>query len=59
LQELDVPNNKIGNLSVLFSAGMTVGALFWGLAVDIIGRRYVTFSNLVLASAFPCCSGTG
>jgi hypothetical protein len=24
-----------------------------------IGRRYVTFSNLVLASAFPCCSGTG
>lgn len=39
-QELGVSNSRIGDLSTCFSAGMTVGALFWGLAVDIIGRRW-------------------
>ncbi|GAA5881567.1 hypothetical protein JCM3774_005351 [Rhodotorula dairenensis] len=51
-QELDVPNNKIGNLSVLFSAGMTVGALFWGLAVDIIGRRWAFNLTCLISSVF-------
>ncbi|GAA5988451.1 hypothetical protein JCM10908_003571 [Rhodotorula pacifica] len=51
-QELNVPNNKIGNLSVLFSAGMTVGALFWGLAVDIIGRRWAFNLTCLISSVF-------
>jgi MFS family permease len=35
--ELNVPDNQIGNIYTAFAAGLTVGALFWGLSVDIIG----------------------
>ena len=29
---------ELGNLSTSFSAGLTAGAAFWGITVDIIGR---------------------
>ncbi|BGO96171.1 hypothetical protein NBRC10512_006676 [Rhodotorula toruloides] len=51
-QELGVPNNRIGDLSTAFSAGMTVGALFWGLAVDIIGRRWAFNMTCLISSVF-------
>ncbi|GAA5851805.1 hypothetical protein JCM8547_000060 [Rhodosporidiobolus lusitaniae] len=51
-QELDVPDNRIGDLSTCFSAGMTVGAFFWGLAVDIIGRRWAFNLSCLIASVF-------
>ncbi|GAA5828576.1 hypothetical protein JCM11251_000860 [Rhodosporidiobolus azoricus] len=51
-QELGVGNDRIGDLSTAFSAGMTVGAFFWGLAVDIIGRRWAFNLSCLIASIF-------
>ncbi|GAA5890537.1 hypothetical protein JCM6882_002953 [Rhodosporidiobolus microsporus] len=51
-QELGVPNNRIGEISTSFSAGMTAGAFFWGLAVDIIGRRWAFNLSCLIASVF-------
>ncbi|GAA5970235.1 hypothetical protein JCM11641_001630 [Rhodosporidiobolus odoratus] len=51
-QELGVPNSRIGDTSTCFSAGMTVGAFFWGLAVDIIGRRWAFNCSCLIASVF-------
>ncbi|TNY20181.1 major facilitator superfamily domain-containing protein [Rhodotorula diobovata] len=51
-QELGVSNSRIGDLSTCFSAGMTVGALFWGLAVDIIGRRWAFNITCLISAVF-------
>ncbi|KAL7412195.1 sugar transporter-like protein [Mrakia frigida] len=50
--ELGVPNNQIGNLFTAFAAGLTVGALFWGLSVDIIGRRWCFNLTCIISSVF-------
>lgn len=42
-QELNVSDADIGDIFVAFSAGLTVGAFFWGLAADIIGRKWCAF----------------
>ncbi|GAA5939243.1 hypothetical protein JCM3775_007166 [Rhodotorula graminis] len=51
-QELGIADNRIGDLSTCFSAGLTVGAFFWGLAVDIIGRRWAFNLTCLIASVF-------
>ncbi|GAA5970245.1 hypothetical protein JCM11641_001635 [Rhodosporidiobolus odoratus] len=51
-QELGVPNSRVGDISTCFSAGMTVGAFFWGLAVDVIGRRWAFNLSCLVASVF-------
>ncbi|GAA6042999.1 hypothetical protein JCM8097_003880 [Rhodosporidiobolus ruineniae] len=51
-QELDIGDDRIGDLSTAFSAGMTVGAFFWGLMVDIIGRRWAFNLSCLIASVF-------
>ncbi|CED85516.1 mfs general substrate transporter [Phaffia rhodozyma] len=39
-QELGIADSKIGDIFVAFSAGLTVGAFFWGIAADVIGRKW-------------------
>ncbi|GAA6019707.1 hypothetical protein JCM10207_009237 [Rhodosporidiobolus poonsookiae] len=51
-QELGIDDSRIGDLSTAFSAGMTVGAFFWGLAVDIIGRRWAFNLTCLISSVF-------
>ncbi|BGP20800.1 hypothetical protein JCM10213_008938 [Rhodosporidiobolus nylandii] len=51
-QELGIADSRIGDMSTCFSAGMTVGAFFWGLAVDIIGRKWAFNLSCLIASVF-------
>lgn len=36
-QELGIGDDRSGNISTSFNAGMTAGAIFWGLMADIVG----------------------
>lgn len=38
-QELGFGNDRSGNISTSFSAGLTAGAFFWGVMSDVIGKR--------------------
>ncbi|GAA6002086.1 MFS transporter [Rhodotorula paludigena] len=51
-QELNVADDRIGDMSTCFAAGMTVGAFFWGLAVDIIGRKWAFNITCLISSVF-------
>jgi len=46
-----------GNLSTAFNAGLTVGALFWGIVTDIIGRYWAFNFTVLIASIFGICLG--
>jgi MFS family permease len=51
VQEMNVPDDKTGLVFTAMSAGLTIGAFTWGLAVDIIGRKWGRFvlQNQVLS----------
>jgi MFS family permease len=51
-QELGFGNHQTGNLSVMFSVGLTTGAFVWGALVDIIGRRWAFNLTVLTASIF-------
>lgn len=46
-----------GPLSTAFSAGLTVGAFFFGLAVDVVGRKWSFYLTTFIASVFGIASG--
>lgn len=46
-----------GNLSTAFNAGLTAGALFWGVVTDIIGRYWAFNFTVLIASVFGICLG--
>lgn len=50
-QELGFPDAQLGNIFTAFSAGLTAGALVWGVLVDIVGRQWA-FNLTVLFSSF-------
>ncbi|ORX38559.1 major facilitator superfamily domain-containing protein [Kockovaella imperatae] len=52
IQELDVDDNHVGDLSTAFNVGLTVGAFTWGLLVDIVGRRWCFNITCLIASIF-------
>lgn len=56
-QEFGFDNGHSGNLSTAFSTGLTVGALVWGILVDIIGRKWAFNLTVLIASAFGLCIG--
>ncbi|KAF1846552.1 MFS general substrate transporter [Cucurbitaria berberidis CBS 394.84] len=56
-QELGNSMDQTGNLSTTFTAGLTAGALVWGLLVDVIGRQWVFNLTVFIASAFGLCIG--
>ncbi|KAI1428829.1 MFS general substrate transporter [Xylaria sp. FL1777] len=51
-QEFGFGSGQTGNISVSFSAGLTAGALFWGVVADIIGRRWAFNLTVLISSAF-------
>jgi len=51
-QEMDVPSNHEGNIWACANAGLAIGALFWGLTVDIIGRRWAFNLTCLITSIF-------
>ncbi|KAJ9634244.1 uncharacterized protein PV06_00418 [Exophiala oligosperma] len=44
-------------LTVAAYTGMLVGALFWGLSADVIGRRFAFNVSLFTCSVFAICAG--
>jgi len=44
-------------LTIAVYVGMLIGALFWGISGDIIGRRFAFNVSLFLCSAFTIISG--
>lgn len=56
-QEFGFSDIDSGNLSTSFSAGLTAGAAFWGILVDIIGRYWAFNFTVLLSSVFGICLG--
>ncbi|CBQ70176.1 conserved hypothetical protein [Sporisorium reilianum SRZ2] len=46
-----------GPLQTAFSTGLTVGAFFFGFAVDVVGRRWSFYLTTLIASVFGIASG--
>lgn len=56
-QELGFSETQYGYLSTGFSLGMTLGALTWGILVDIVGRRAAFNYTVAISSCFGLCIG--
>uniref|UniRef100_V5EA20 Major facilitator superfamily (MFS) profile domain-containing protein n=1 Tax=Kalmanozyma brasiliensis (strain GHG001) TaxID=1365824 RepID=V5EA20_KALBG len=54
--EFNVEGNT-GVLSTAFNTGLTVGAFFFGFAVDVVGRRWSFYLTTFIASVFGIASG--
>ncbi|KAJ1596193.1 hypothetical protein NDA14_000377 [Ustilago hordei] len=53
----DQIQGRTGPLQTAFSAGLRVGALFFGFAVDVVGRRWSFYVTTLIASVFGIASG--
>jgi MFS family permease len=51
-QEMDVPDNKTGLIWSCANAGLAIGALGFGLLVDIIGRKWAFNLTCLICSVF-------
>lgn len=51
-QEMNVPDANTGNIWACANAGLAVGALFWGITVDIIGRKWAFNLTCLITSVF-------
>ncbi|PRP75454.1 hypothetical protein PROFUN_15739 [Planoprotostelium fungivorum] len=56
-REFGIHDNVYGTLFTSFSVGLTVGALVWGILVDIIGRKWAFNLTLAIASVFGTLIG--
>lgn len=56
-QEFGFASGKASNISVCFSAGLTAGAAFWGIMVDIIGRQWAFNLTVLTSSIFGLALG--
>jgi MFS family permease len=45
-----VIDNHVGDISVAFNCGLTIGAFTWGMLVDIVGRRWCFNLTCLIAS---------
>ncbi|TKY88041.1 hypothetical protein EX895_003137 [Sporisorium graminicola] len=50
-------HGSTGPLQTAFSAGLTVGAFFFGFAVDVVGRRWSFYLTTFIASVFGIAIG--
>lgn len=48
----DDQDDRIGDLSVAFNVGLTVGAFTWGILVDVVGRKWCFNLTCLIASVF-------
>ena len=51
-QEMNVPDASTGSIWSCANAGLAVGALFWGIMVDIIGRKWAFNLTCLITSVF-------
>jgi MFS family permease len=51
------PNPPLKSISLASQIGLLVGAAFWGLSADIIGRRLAFNASLLLAGIFVIVAG--
>jgi len=51
-QEFGVPEGRQGVVFSAMSAGLTAGAFFWGLAVDVIGRKWAFNMTVLITCVF-------
>ncbi|ETI24010.1 hypothetical protein G647_03379 [Cladophialophora carrionii CBS 160.54] len=51
-QEMNVPDNQTGTIWSCANAGLAIGALTWGILVDIIGRRWAFNLTCLICSVF-------
>ena len=51
-QEFGVPADRQGIVFSAMSAGLTAGAFFWGLAVDVIGRKWAFNMTVLITCVF-------
>ena len=51
-QEMGVPTSKAGNIWACANAGLAIGALMWGILVDVIGRRWAFNLTCLITSVF-------
>lgn len=56
-RELGISTARIGDLSSCFSAGLTIGAFFWGIMVDVVGRRWAFNLTCLTSSIFGIAFG--
>ncbi len=47
-------DTHVGDISIAFNTGLTVGAFTWGLLVDILGRRWCFNITCLFAAVFGC-----
>ncbi|KAJ4287679.1 hypothetical protein N0V90_012382 [Kalmusia sp. IMI 367209] len=51
-QEMNVPDARTGDIWSLANAGLAIGALFFGLLVDVIGRKWAFNLTCLITSVF-------
>ncbi|KAL1601526.1 hypothetical protein SLS60_006441 [Paraconiothyrium brasiliense] len=51
-QEMDVPDARTGDIWSLANAGLAIGALTFGLLVDVIGRKWAFNLTCLITSVF-------
>lgn len=56
-QEFGFSAAQSGNLGTAFSAGLTAGAAFFGIVVDIVGRYWAFNFTVLTSSIFGICLG--
>jgi MFS family permease len=57
VKEYGNPNKHVAGISLGSQIGLLVGAAFWGLSADIIGRRFAFNASLFLAAIFVTIAG--
>ncbi|OJD35422.1 sugar transporter [Diplodia corticola] len=58
-REFDVDDNTIRYTTLALFTGLCIGASFWGIMSDVIGRRLAFNCTLFLAGAFGLAAGGG
>ena len=56
-QELGFHDAQLGNIFTAFSAGLTAGALVWGVLVDVVGRKLAFNLTVLISSVFGLLLG--
>jgi MFS family permease len=55
--ELGIADAEYGTVFAVFSAGLTAGALVWGMLVDVIGRRWAFNLTVAVQAVFGTALG--
>ena len=54
----DLTDTEVRRIPLYLSVGLTIGALVWGVLADVIGRKTVFKSTLLVAAVFGTSVGS-